>query len=301
MPAAAMRHLTKATNSPYHCAVQLPATRHQVPHKVADQIKLRFRGIQDVKFASTAAETTLTSRNHEPDIVVETWMNSRLYVYIFDSAPKPRLIKAVLKQNTNASIGSLFLVDAALLPDDGYYGRLRDWQDDLRVMNMGAIYAFTLDEDGLRLIQVNIDETAQRNVFIVWHTVDFPFDAVSVRRRDYQTNIRGSWYIGDIASTKFKRRISEERACQRFHYRTKQTRTLNNMPAEQINAAYLALEIEVGAGQEAVKEAFRNLARKYHPDVSQREKDEAEKRFKEVKSAYDPNQDASALDLTTSH
>jgi len=258
-----------------------------VPGSVAEQIKSRFRGIQDVKFASTAAQMTLTARNHEPDIVVETWMNSRLFVYLFDRAPKPRLIKSVLKQNSKSSIGSLFLIDAALLPADGYCGRLRDWQDDLRVMNMGAIFAFSEAADSLRLIQVNIDETPQRSQFIVWHTLDFPFDAVSVRRRDYQTNIRGSWYIGDIASASFKRRISEERARQRFHYRTRGTEPLETAQPEQISAAYLALEIEVGAGQAAVKEAFRNLARKYHPDVSEHEKDEAEKLFKEVQSAYD--------------
>jgi len=258
-----------------------------VPKAIVEQIKTGFRGIQDVKLAVAYAPSALASRNHEPDIVVETWMNSRLYVYIVEAAPKPRQIKAVLKQNTSASIGSLFLVDAALLPADGYCGRLRGWQDDLRVMNMGAIYAFTNAEKGLRLIQVNMDESTQRGQFIVWHTGDFPFDAVSVRRREYQTNIRGSWYIGDIASANFKRRLSEERARQRFHYRTKRTQPLNDASPEQISAAYLALEIEVGAGQEAVKEAFRSLARKYHPDVSEHEKDEAEKRFKEVKSAYD--------------
>lgn len=258
-----------------------------MPQSVSDQIKARFREIQDVRFASTAADRTLTSRRHEPDIVVETWMNSRLYVYIFHNEPAPRTIKAMLKQNTNASIGSLFLIDATLLPTDGYCGRLREWQDDLRVMNRGAVYAFVTEENEARVIQVNIDETTQRNEFIVWHTVDFPFDVVSVRRRDYQTNIRGSWYIGDIASANFKRRISDERARQRFHYRTKHSRPLETDSAEPISAAYLALEIEVGAGQEAVKEAFRNLARRYHPDVSQHEKGEAEKRFKEVMSAYD--------------
>lgn len=258
-----------------------------MPASAAEQINSRFRAIQDVKFASTAAQMTLTARNHEPDIVIETWMNSRLFVYIFDAAPKPRLIKSILKQNSKSSIGSLFIVDAALLPADGYCGRLRDWQDDLRVMNMGAIFAFAEKDGSLRLIQINIDETTQRNQFIVWHTLDFPFDAVAVRRREYQTNIRGSWFVGDIASASFKRRISEERARQRFHYRTRGTRPLETAQPEQISAAYLALEIEVGAGQAAVKEAFRNLARKYHPDVSEHEKDEAEKRFKEVQSAYD--------------
>ncbi|MYC55687.1 MAG: J domain-containing protein [Chloroflexi bacterium] len=255
-----------------------------MPQSPSEQIRQRFRHIQDVKFASARPEPALTARAHEPDIVVETWMNSRLHIYLLAKAPKPRQLKSILKQNTSGGIGTLFLVEAALLPGDGYCGRLRDWQDDLRVMSLGAIYAYSQGESGLRLIQVNLDETTQRGEFIVWHSGDFPCDAVSVRRREYQTNIRGRWFVGDIASPQFKRRISEARARQRFHYRSQVRQPSGNEP---INAAYLALEIEVGAGQAAVKEAFRKLAREYHPDVSAHDKQEAERRFNEVKSAYE--------------
>ena len=254
---------------------------------IAQYAKSRFCEIQDVKFATTRPEANLVFRSHEPDVIVETWMNSRLYVYILDHAPKARTIKSILKHNSAASIGTLFLVAARLLPHEGYVGRIASWQDDLRVMNMGAIFAYDLGDEALRFIQVNYDETAQRNQFIVWRASELPLDALSVRRRDFQSNIRGSWYIGDIASPRFKRRINEERARQRFHYQTKRRQKVDGAPAEQINAAYLALEIEVGAGQEAVKEAFRKLAREYHPDVSAHEKGEAERRFKEVQSAYD--------------
>lgn len=255
--------------------------------QIVKQVALRFRGIQDVKSAGVRREVSLASLSYEPDIVVETWMNSRLYTYIVDRPPKSRRIRAILKQNSNASIGSLFLVDMSLLPRHGYCGKIQGWQDDLRVLNVGAIHGFECDQDCLRLIQVNLDETTQRNDFVVWHTTDFPFDAVSVRRREFQTNIRGSWHVGDIASPKFKRRISEERAEQRFHYHTRRGQPVDPLSASQISAAYLALELEVGAGQGAVKEAFRKLAREYHPDVSQHDKGEAEQRFKDVKSAYE--------------
>lgn len=256
-------------------------------HHIANLIASRFREVQDVKSASSRREASLATLSYEPDIVVETWMNSRLFAYIIDRSPKSRQLRAILKQNSRASIGSLFLVEAGLLPGDGYCGKLQGWQDDLRVLNIGVIHAYDLRQGEFRFVQVNLDETTQRNEFVAWHTKDFPFDAVSVRRRDCQTNIRGSWYVGDVTSPKFKRRISEERAQQRFHYHTRRPQPANTDTAKQISAAYLALEIEVGAGQEAVKEAFRKLAREYHPDVSPHEKEEAEQRFKEVKSAYD--------------
>jgi len=256
-----------------------------VPTAIADQLALRFRALQDVKFAGSRPEASLTARSYEPDIVVETWMNSRLYVYIIEKAPKARMLRAILKQNTKASIGSLFLIELALLPGHGYCGKLRDWQEALRALHRGAIYAFSRAADAeIRLLQINLDAGPERREFSVWHSVEFPLDAVSVRRREYHNTIRGRWYIGDIASPKFKRHINEQRARQRFHY---QTRAAGGPPAPQINAAYLALEIEVGAGQPAVKAAFRRLAREYHPDVSRHEKAEAERRFKEIQAAYE--------------
>lgn len=258
-----------------------------MPHPIAHLLALRFRQVQDVKSASARRQTSQNALSYEPDIVVETWMNSRLYAHIIKSAPPARKLRAILKQNSKASIGTLFLANLDLLPDEGYCGKLAAWQDDLRALNAGAIHGFQIREDKLLLVQVNLDETTQRNEFVVWHSRDFPLDAVAVRRRELQTNIRGSWHIGDIASPKFKRRISDERAQQRFHYRSRQAQPADAASAQQVNAAYLALEIEVGAGQEAVKEAFRKLAREYHPDVSQHNKAEAEKRFKEARSAYD--------------
>jgi len=258
-----------------------------VENAVAKWLVEKFRHVQDVKFATTQQEVNITHRNHEPDIIVETWMNSRLYVYLIDEELKSRTIKSILKQNSNANIGTLFVINSALLPADGERVKIQDWQDDLRVINNGAIYAYGLVDDELDVIQVNYNETSHRNEYTIWHTTDFPFDTVSVRRREYNTNIKGTWYIGDIASPSFKRRINEERARQRFHYRTKQTKEVSVAPKDQISAAYLALEIEVGAGQKQVKEAFRRMAREYHPDVTEHNKKDAEKRFKEVKDAYD--------------
>lgn len=54
---------------------------------------------------------------------------------------------------------------------------------------------------------------------------------------------------------------------------------------------YQILEIEPGASQEKIKQAFRQLAGKYHPDKLQYLGDEfkvlAERRFKEIQRAYE--------------
>lgn len=48
---------------------------------------------------------------------------------------------------------------------------------------------------------------------------------------------------------------------------------------------YEVLGVDKNAGAEDVKKAYRNLARKYHPDVNKAP--DAEEKFKEVKEAYD--------------
>ena len=48
---------------------------------------------------------------------------------------------------------------------------------------------------------------------------------------------------------------------------------------------YEVLGIQRGAGADEIKRAYRQLARKYHPDVNK--EPDAESRFKEVTEAYE--------------
>ncbi|HHD57429.1 MAG TPA: J domain-containing protein, partial [Desulfobulbaceae bacterium] len=48
---------------------------------------------------------------------------------------------------------------------------------------------------------------------------------------------------------------------------------------------YEILGVDRDATQDAIKQAYRRLARKYHPDVSK--ETEAEKKFKDLGEAYE--------------
>lgn len=50
---------------------------------------------------------------------------------------------------------------------------------------------------------------------------------------------------------------------------------------------YKILEIDTSASKDDIKRAYRRLAMKWHPDKNQDNKEEAEKRFKEISEAYD--------------
>jgi len=48
---------------------------------------------------------------------------------------------------------------------------------------------------------------------------------------------------------------------------------------------YETLEVDRGASEKEIKQAYRRLAMKYHPDRNENSK-EAESRFKEIQEAY---------------
>ncbi len=48
---------------------------------------------------------------------------------------------------------------------------------------------------------------------------------------------------------------------------------------------YEVLGVGRGADENAIKSAYRRLARQYHPDVNK--SDDAEERFKEINEAYE--------------
>ena len=65
------------------------------------------------------------------------------------------------------------------------------------------------------------------------------------------------------------------------------------------DTAYTILEIERSASDEEVKKAYRNMAKKYHPDRVNTEDEAirkgAEEKFKEVQKAYEQIQQERGL------
>jgi molecular chaperone DnaJ len=64
---------------------------------------------------------------------------------------------------------------------------------------------------------------------------------------------------------------------------------------------YEVLGVAKGATQDEIKKAYRALAKKYHPDVTDLSKDEAEAKFKEVSEAYEVLSDESKRKLYDQH
>jgi hypothetical protein len=246
----------------------------------------QFCVVTDVRIAGPQPENHTIFQNHTADLVVHTWMGSSLHVYLLDTVPKVRDLRGILKENSRNGIGTLFMVNSTLLPEPARQFTIVEWQEALKSLNEGAIYAYAPD---CKIHQVHFNPTPLAEQFQTWHFPNFAIEHVSVRKRTIADGgLKGEWYLGDIASPAFKRRINYERVNQRFHYTTREApRSVASTPSDQLSKAYAMLNLDRNASEKEVKTAFRRLAMNVHPDVSSLPRSEAERRIKELIQAYD--------------
>lgn len=245
-----------------------------------------FEAAQNVKLSTDRLDPVLIYRPHEADLVVHTWMGGRLYVYLVEKPPKVRDLRATLRENSRCGIGTLYLVEDALLPRHGERTPLKEWQLALQALGDGWITVYHLEAAPL-VSQMQFSPAVKAGEFDCWHFTGLEIETVSIRRQMIKDPLKGDWVIGDIASPMYRRRINYERQHQHFHYSTKSTREVMIAPLDQLMAYYELLEIERSASEQEVKAAYRRMAMKLHPDVSEFPKEEAEQRFRDLNVAYE--------------
>lgn len=260
-------------------------------HTMIDWLKTQFCVSHDVRSAAIQPDKAVIYPNHSADLVVQTWMGARLYVYLLEQPLKTRDIRSLLKDNSRISVGSLFIVQQSLLPADGARQELTDWQQMLSLLSDGWICAYQAARPAPRLLQVHFTPTPSADEYQAWHIPDFSIESVHVRRRSLHGTMRGEWFVGDIASVNFRRRVNTERISQRFHYSTRtapgsSARSSTTTP-DRLHLYYDLLQVSHGASHQEVKTAYRRMAMQFHPDVSALPRPEAERRFKEISSAYE--------------
>ncbi len=251
------------------------------------------------------------SFSSEADIVVYSWRGVIIYVQIIDSPLKTRQIKRMTQDATRNGIGTLFVVDAALLPPDGARVGPDEWLMAIHALMDEKVYAYRIDAHGPHIFQVHFKVTTRNDERDIWYGEDVPLKQLPFFRVWVKMNaIKGDYLVANFDGLPFwhnmdyrnarheafdkAQRMSRGGEYARFAFGVGGANgpELIREPESPLARSYAALGLKQNASCEEVKAAFRRLALEMHPDTSKLPKIEAEVRFRAITEAYNAIRDA---------
>lgn len=276
-------------------------------------LKTQLEALVGVQRCTLGLTSSITAQAYAPDIVVYLWTGARVHIYILSEPHKMRLIKTALQNDSQISIGSMFIVSADILP----FSEARqifspdEWLLAVHALTNERVYFFTADAD--QLLQVHFDKLGLTDTYRAIMGPPVAIHQLRYARVTIKQNaVKGFWMLAEFDADAFwkkqaqngsyyeipvyKRPPADERkqnprGAPPPPPRSQGTRQNSTQDIPRLSAkleqSYELLGLPAGASRDEVKAAFRKLAFEVHPDVSKLEKAEAEARFKALSEAYE--------------
>jgi hypothetical protein len=248
----------------------------------------------------------------QPRLVVQTWTGIVIHVLLLQSPPKTRTIKRILQEGTDNGIGTLFLINRDILPEQGTRVSIPEWLLALHALTHDRVYTISLDGDSVSLAQMHFEPIGISGDYAVQVGPAPNLEKLRFLRTQIRPRvIRGEWQLADFGVEAFwKDPYSPKHASGSAYHRpdpreyswrsysstswgqpkTEEIPNPSYRPparADSLNVAYATLELTAGATYDEARAAFRKLAMAYHPDTSALPKDEAEARFRLLNEAFE--------------
>lgn len=240
------------------------------------------------------------------EIVVHSWRGVQIHVHTVEAPLKTRSLKKTVQEATRVGVGSLFIVNAALLPPDGARLVPDEWLLAIHALTDDKIYAYRVKDDKPSIFQVHFRPTTKIDERDIWYGPDVQLGKLPFYRVWVKTpSVKGDFLIANFASDPFwhnreyrnaraaaaeqKRRAERGNGSAHFEYGYGGFRGPDELLQRQptlLERSYETLGLRPGVPCDEVKSAYRKLARETHPDVSSLPKQEAETRFRALHEAY---------------
>lgn len=263
----------------------------------------QLAGIDSVRSARSAPEGYL---------VVQTWSGVVIHVHLLDTLPKARTLKRIAQDNTRVGVGTLFLVDAKIVPADGAKVEPDEGLLALHALYKDKLYTYRIQDGAPRIGQVHFKAFHRGGEREVWYGPDITIQHLPCYRVWVHTpqTIKGNWLIAHFGSEAFWKQADYTTGRESFRREQRRQTAKTNFrfwsnppwssssgssgyttpapppPETELDRSLRALGLTREASGDEVKAAFRRLAREVHPDVSDLPKAEAEARFKKLHEAY---------------
>jgi hypothetical protein len=187
------------------------------------------------------------------DIVLfVTPQGDKISIHFIESGIPVYEIRKTLNENAAQGIHTLFLLWCAMMvPNDGQLYKMTDWMEALIALNGDRVYAYDIFDTEVYLFSVYFHQQGASNRYLV----------------EYGTTVRAGRLKLTEVSTTLPNFSATWRVAQfgQVPYSAHDVLT-GAVALSGLEAAYALLGIEPGDDRETIKQAYRLLARRYHPD-----------------------------------
>lgn len=189
------------------------------------------------------------------DIVLfETPTDQRVSIHMIESGIPLYEIRKTVAANTEQGIHTLFLLWCSMMvPDDGRIYKMSDWMQAFIALNGDRVYAYDTFDSEVYLFSVYFHQQGSSNQYVVEYGTTVRAGRLNLT--DTATalpDFAGLWKVAMFKNTPYNAHDVMTGA----------------VPLSGLEAAYALLGIEAGDDRETIKQAYRLLARRYHPDQS---------------------------------
>jgi hypothetical protein len=191
------------------------------------------------------------------DLVAATFRSgAKLMIYLVDDYLSLHELQKILGENQAKGQHTLFFFWAEmLLPNDGERFMPQDWMMALLSLHGEKIYAYEVNSTEVFMFPVYFQAIeGQHERHIRWGKT-LNWQHIRLRTRPLETpHLKGDFLLGDFSPPQLGQGPKTSPPA------------INLSPALQ--AHYRLLGLEDSADLEAIKQAYRDLARQYHPDLN---------------------------------
>lgn|GEM_PF-1898554 len=262
--------------------------------------------------AMVSVQSCFLSREDETVLLTQTWMNVLFHVRILTAPMKTHAIRKLLKDATDSGIGTVFLINRAIMPEHDTRVSVPEWLYALHTLTQDRVYTLRLEGEQVRVGQLHFEPIGSTGEYVAKYGPSVNLDRMRYFRANIKPKVmKGDWQVVDFGGEAFWRdpyrptvhqpqyqrpdpSDHSEKAWKSWSGTTWDAPPLQDgydprqSPRQDVLAgAYDRLKIARDATHEEVRAAYRKMALAYHPDTSSLPKDQAEQLFRDLNAAYE--------------
>lgn len=213
-------------------------------------------------------------------ILFTTPQGQQISIHLIESGIERYEIRKTLAANAEKGIHTLFMLWATMMvPQQNKLFEMTDWMQAFVALNGGCVYAYDIYYGEVYLFPVYFRDLGDPTIFRAEYGLTL--DIGQLTTRSVETHLPGfedTWMVADFLGT-------AESAEQYRENVEPPPPPIVEIEVTEIEILYTTLGVKPGDDRETIKQAYRALARRYHPDTNPDE--DANEQMRKLNEAYD--------------